>query len=209
MKASLSVVRALALTLPLIAAAGMARSSAAGPDAGTLESAPPKPATADGGAPRVVIPPLVAEETLPAFDAEPFPEDKSKAPKPAEWKEAPRVRLSRVAERASDCRAYRVREWMKIHCDRLVAGLRLLAGSTEGIALWIWERPPGASDTQFFSSGHGADVIFPARRGDRRIFQAIDIDFGEYEGWGTAPGVLIEERWPERAKSPEIALLTP
>ena len=194
-----AVVRALVLALPLIVAGTMARSWAAGPAAGT----------GDGGAPRVVIPPLVEEVTLPAFDAEPFPEEKSKAPKPAEWKEAPRVRLSRVAERARDCRAYRVREWMKIHCDRLVAALRLLAGSTDGIALWIWEQPSGATESDFFNHGHGADVIFPARRGDRRIFQVIDIDFGEYEGWGTGPGVLIEERWPESAKSPEIALLTP
>jgi hypothetical protein len=104
----------------LAAAALVARDSVAGPDA---------------GAQRPVIPPRVEKADLPAFDAEPFPEEKSKAPKANEWKDAKEVRLSRASRRANGCTAYRLREWIKIHCDRMTGGARLTAGSSEGVEL--------------------------------------------------------------------------
>ncbi len=187
--------RAAQIALLLLAAAMMSRDSAAGPDAGP---------------PRVVIPERVEEATLPAFDAEAFPEEKSKPPRPAEWKEAPRVRVTRVAQRITDCSASRVREWIKIHCDRKTAGIRLIAGSTDGIALWVPEPIPTAADpTQLGTLGRFAEIVFPVRRGDRRVFETLDFVFGDWEGWGTSSGVLVEERWAEGAKNPEIALLSP
>jgi hypothetical protein len=184
--------RSSTIALLFIAAATLSRDSSAAPDA---------------GAARVVIPPRVEEATLPAFDAEPFPEEKSQAPTPSEWKDVPRVRLSRVADGVTGCNAYRVREWIQIHCDRQTAGARLIAGSPSGIALWVPE--PLSKDNAFSTMGRFVEIVFPVRRGDRRVFETLDFDFGMYEGWGTAMGFFVEERWPEGAKSPEIALLSP
>ena len=159
----------------------------------------------DAGAPRPVIPPRVEKATLPAFDAAPFPEEKSKAPKPSEWKDAQEVRLSRVARSAEGCSVRRLREWVKIHCDRMTGGLRLLAGSSEGIELWVPEAVK--PEDPFATMGRFFEIVFPVRRGDRRVFETFDFEFGEWEGFGTGPGLLVEEQWPEGAAKPQIALL--
>jgi hypothetical protein len=184
--------RAPQVALLSLAAAMMARDSVAEPD---------------GGAARVVIPAWVEEDQLPAFDAEPFPVDKSKAPKLGEWKDAPHVRLSRVAPRVTGCHASRIREWINVHCDRHTAGLRLVAGSTEGIALWVPEALPGDEMNKFSSMGRFGEIVFPVRPGDRRVFEWFDIE-AEYEGWGSQSSLLLEEQWRPGAR-PEIALLTP
>jgi hypothetical protein len=157
----------------------------------------------DGGA-RVVIPPWVDEADLPAFDAEPFPPEKTPPPSPAEWKAAPRVHLTRRAQRAEACNAYRVREWIKIHCSTLISGMRLLAGSTDGIALWVTE-PPTPGDVG--AAGQFGELVFPVRPGDRRVFEVFGVEF-EYEGWGTFPLLLVEEMWRTGAAKPEVALLS-
>jgi len=165
--------------------------------------ADPVTAQPEGGRP--VIPPRVEKAELPPFDEEPFPAEKSKAPKLAEWKDARAVRLSRVARQAAGCTAYRLREWVKIHCDRMTGGLRLLAGSAEGIELWV----PEAVDPKnvFATVGRFCEIVFPVRRGDVRIFETFDFELGEWEGFGTSPGLLVEEQWTEGAARPQIALL--
>ncbi len=175
--------------LALFAAAALAaRDSLAEPDAG-----------------RPVIPPRVEKAELPAFDAEPFPEEKSKAPKANEWKDAKEVRLSRASRRANGCKAYRLREWIKIHCDRMTGGARLTAGSSEGVELWVPEalKP----DDGFATVGRFVELVFPVRRGDRRLFETFDFEFGEWDGFGTSPGLLVEEQWMEGDAKPRIALL--
>jgi hypothetical protein len=176
--------------LSLLAASMIARDSVALPD---------------GGAPPVIIPPWVEETKLPAFDAEPFPAEKSKAPRQGEWKDAPRVRLTRVAKGATGCRASRIREWIKIHCDRKTAGLRLVAGSTEGIALWVADSLPSAPNP-VFSAGLFSEIDFPVRPDDRRVFELLD-EAGGYDGFGATSALLIEEQWRAGAPKPEIALL--
>lgn len=178
-----------------LAAAAMPRDSIAEQDGG---------APADAGAAKLTIPPRVEEAELPAFDAEPFPTEKSKAPTIPEWTAAPRVRITRMARRAG-CAAKRVREWVKIHCDFRSAGLRLISGSTEGIALWVAE-PLAASD-DFLTMGRFSEIVFPVRQGDRRVFEVFTLDFGEWEGWGTSSSFLVEEEWPEGG-APQIAMLS-
>lgn len=154
---------------------------------------------------RLVIPPRVEQAELPPFDAEPFPEEKSKAPRPGEWKEARAVRLGRVARAARGCTAHRLREWVKIHCDRHTSGLRLLAGSAEGVEISV---PEAATPQDGLASvGRFFEIVFPVRRGDQRVFETFDFDFGLYDGFGTEPGLLVEEEWREGAPGPRIALL--
>ncbi len=184
--------------LLLVAAAMLARDSVAQKPAASA-----KPADA-----KVVIPPLVDPEALPRFDAEPLPQEKSKAPRPAEWNEAPRVRLTRMSPRIGECEARRLREWIRIHCDRQMAGARLIAGSTEGIELWIAEPLPGDPNGQFGpSEGRFVDVVFPLRSGDRRVFELFDLVSGYESAWPKS-SMIIEEQWLEGG-SPEIAVLAP
>ena len=157
--------------------------------------------------PRVVIPPWPDSAKLPAFDADAFPEDKSKAPSADEWKGAAEVRLSSTPPGITSCRSYRVREWMKVHCERRTAMLRLVAGSADGVALFTTDGVGDKESGGFWETmGKFGEVIFPVRRGDRRVFEWIDFDFGFYEGWGVDSAFLIEESWVEGAKNPEIAL---
>ncbi len=160
-------------------------------------------AQSDAGAPApLTIPPWVDTADLPAFDAEAFPAEKSRAPTLAEWTAAPRVRLTRMIK-TSGCNAARVREWVKIHCDLQTAGLRLIAGSTDGVALWVAE-PIGYSP--FLTMGRFSEIVFPVRQGDRRIFELLRLEFGEWDGWGTTSSFLVEEEWLE-GETPQIAML--
>jgi len=182
------------LCLVALAATVTSRDSIAQSDAGARD---------DAGAAKLTIPPRVEETDLPKFDAEPFPDDKSKTPTLAEWTAAPRVRLTRMS-RSVGCTAKRVREWMKIRCERQTAGLRLIAGSADGIALWVPE--PISQENPFATMGRFSEIVFPVRRGDRRIFEVLMLDFGEWEGWGTSSSFLVEEEWPESG-APQIAML--
>jgi hypothetical protein len=176
------------IALLLLTAATLCRDSLAGPDA---------------GAPKVVIPPWVEEAQLPAFDAAPFPVEASAAPKDAEWKDVPAVRVSRVDERITGCRTYRLREWIKVHCERQTAGVRLVAGSREGVSMLVHEtdvHEPGVG------LGRSFDVVFPVRPGDRRVFEVFEVEDG-YEGWWPFSSLVIEERWAEGATGPTVAVL--
>lgn len=63
------------------------------------------------------------------------------------------------------------------------------------------------ADDGFATVGRFVEIVFPVRRGDRRLFETFDFEFGEWEGFGTSPGLLVEEQWLEGADKPTIALL--
>jgi hypothetical protein len=157
-------------------------------------------AQGDAGANKIsTIPPWVDTAELPAFDAEPLPTEKSKTPTLAEWTAAPRVRLTRMSPGVG-CSAKRVREWVKIHCDKQTAGLRLIAGSTDGIA------PEPIGENIFSTLGRFSEIVFPVRQGDRRVFELLRLDIGDWSGWGTSSAYLVEEEWLEGG-TPQIAML--
>lgn len=161
-------------------------------------------AQSDAGAGRpTTIPPWVEVAELASFDAEPFPADKSRAPTLAEWTAAPRVRLTRTPQRIG-CSAKRVREWVKIRCDEQTAGLRLIAGSTDGIALWV---PEPFGDNVFGTVGRFSEIVFPVRQGDQRVFEIIRFEMGDWEGWGTTSTYLVEEEWLSGG-APQIAMMS-
>ena len=182
--------------------------------------APSAKASASATPAKVVIPPRPESEKPPAFDAEPFPEDKSKAPTDEEWKSATKVRPSRVSSTVSGCRVWRVREWVKLHCDMKTAGLRLLAGSTEGVTLTVpdslisakafEEKPWELASAHFETLGRFGDIVFPVRRGDRRVFEWMRLDvWDNYEGppsVGSTSAMIVEEQWLEGAQ-PELSVL--
>ncbi len=185
------------------------------------QSAPSAKASASAAAAaKVVIPPWPGGEKAPAFDAEPFPEEKSKAPADEEWKSATKVRPSRISPTLSGCRVWRLREWVKVHCDIKTAVVRLLAGSTEGVTLTVPDSlipekefeldPWKLASAHFETMGRFGDLVFPVRRGDRRVFEWMRLEvWDNYEGppsVGSTSHMIVEEQWLEGAQ-PELALL--
>ncbi|HVY46903.1 MAG TPA: hypothetical protein VHB21_13540 [Minicystis sp.] len=192
-----------------VALSVLAAAAVLGPAHASIADPPAKPRASASA--RVAIPPWPDPAALPAFDAEAWPDEPSKPPKASEWKDAPEVRLSSAAPIAAGCRSYRVREWVKIHCERRTAALRLIAGSAEGVAMFTFNgvgEPNGAEGAQTFweTMGKFGEIIVPVRKGDRRVFEWVDFDFGEYEGWWVQSSFVVEESWVEGAKLPELAL---
>lgn len=145
---------------------------------------------------------VVAPPAQPApIRGDAIPASTSPMPKPGEWDEAPVVALARNAE-ASQCRARLVREWLKIHCDKTLGAIRQLAGSPTGVALWLAPAP----EAEGWES-KDAEIIVPLRRGERRVFQLFDLQFGTYggPGWPDA-GSIVEARWLEGEKDPVVVI---
>jgi hypothetical protein len=137
--------------------------------------------------------------SLPRFDEQPFGDAKTPAPTPEEWKAQKPVAITDRLPR--DCNAYRVREWIKINCATLMTSeIALLGGAREGVSLFI---PPRPQDRSFSTGG---EVIFPVRRGDRRMFDWST--FGEgYEGpMGVELAFVISESWVSDEPTPIIII---
>jgi hypothetical protein len=136
------------------------------------------------------------------LDAEPIPTDEAdskKPPKASEWVTATRVKLTRQGPRAAGCRAWRARSWLKIHCDVQTTALSLLGGKSSGVASWLAQPKAGEP------APSQAEVIFPMRPGDRRIFELFS--FGEtYGGSMVSPGLVLQEHWIEGEPAPVIVL---
>ncbi len=157
------------------------------------------PSAAPAGAPDLVVDGGGAGPD--ALAADPPGAEATPAPKPDEWKAAPVVRLAHDVEA---CRAYRVREWLKIHCAGFpAAGASLLAGTRTGVGLWV-DPPRDAADGM--KTLRSAEVIFPVRRGDGRLFQIGQ--FGEgYDGpiaWNLA--FTVSEQWIEGDPAPIVTV---
>lgn len=134
---------------------------------------------------------------IPRFDAQPFSEELSPRPSPAEWKPTEPVALTDPLP--FNCNAYRLREWVKIRCSHLAtSSLVLLGGAREGVFLFI--DPPG----EFSNMPIGGEVMFQVRRGDRRVFEWST--FGEaYEGPGFPQlGFVVSESWAPDEPAPTI-----
>ncbi|WP_433937315.1 hypothetical protein AB3662_22035 [Sorangium cellulosum] len=173
------------------------------PGATAVPGARPKEAPQPGaaGAQPSGVPPagaVDAGEERP-LDAEPFPAEPSRQPTAAEWKTAPRVRLSRAGPAVAGCRAYRMREWLRIRCPELtVSAMSLLGGKTEGVAFWI-DPPRGGSELP-----RGGEVMFPIRRGDRRVIQILTFGPG-YDGPFTLlPAIVVQEQWLDDEPAPTV-----
>jgi hypothetical protein len=134
------------------------------------------------------------------IDFEPIPlEGDAKPPKASEWVNAARVRITRRGPRASGCRAWRARSWLKVHCDARITALSLVGGSGAGTSFWLAPPKPGEPAPE------SGEVIFPMRPGDRRIFELFS--FGEtYGGSMVSPGLVLQEHWIAGEPAPTVVL---
>lgn len=200
------------IALPLVAALGLAiaRTSPA--------ADPPKPAPTSvaeapaGDAPKAD--PTSAPESAPAPAAESAPpqaqsiadwippEEPSDKPKPEEWANAIPLALVRAHPA---CSASALREWLRVSCadvGRNIKGVRVLGGSEQGVHL--------ADDT--LNTGKGKEpvlhIIFPVRRGDRRVLSINTWDWGGWKSWILTEdlGTVVSALWLQGDRGPTITV---
>jgi hypothetical protein len=137
-----------------------------------------------------------AAPPLPSYRAEPFPEEHSAEPKPKEWASAPKVAI----DRPSPCEARRLREWMRLHCELSAGAIALLGGDVDGLAMRL---DPDVQDVMF---PEGAAIVFPVRRGDRRVIELLQASFGYRGASGIEPYLVLSELWLPGDDQPTILL---
>jgi hypothetical protein len=128
--------------------------------------------------------------------------EESPAPKAEDWKSAAEVRLLRHDAR---CKAYRVREWIKVHCA--IAGasaVTQVAGGNKGVNVWV---DNAAAELQSVGEKvRGAEIVFPCRRGDARYFELFSFRSGYLgpDGWDVT--AHVSEQWVDGEPSPIVTM---
>lgn len=137
---------------------------------------------------------------LPAFDLQPFPEEKSPRPKKDDWKAVPEVKLSEGSmSSGGSCKLQRLREWVRIFCTTTTAKITLICGDPEDVYVMMGQVP---ADWGIFPEE--GEIVFPVRKGDRRLFEWQGVEFG-YKGANTAVNFLvISELWLPWEEKPVI-----
>jgi hypothetical protein len=131
-----------------------------------------------------------AAPPLPSLADDPPSDEKTKPPEKAEWKSAQSIRIDRSTD--NRCSAKRIREWIRIWCeDWGFHSMSLVSGTREGLSMGRVEADQAA-----------LYVVFPARRGDRRL-----ILVQRMTKWSASPDVLLSEQWLETDKAPIISVL--
>ncbi len=134
----------------------------------------------------------------PAFDATPFPEEKSSRPKKEEWKDVPAVRFSDGSASVGSCGFQRLREWIRIRCG-ITAKITLMCGNPEDVYLSLDPLPQ-----DWGSFPEGGELVMAVRKGDRRLFEWQSVEFG-YKGSNSAVSMaVISEMWLPGEEKPVI-----
>jgi hypothetical protein len=135
------------------------------------------------------------------MEDDPPGEEKTPAPSLDEWKGAARIKIARADKR---CNAFRLREWVKIHCSLPAAGAALMAGNPDGVAVWVDRSSMEIEQVAF--KPRGVDVVFPVRRGDARYFEVFEW-FADYMyPSGHVVAVSISESWVEGEPAPVLTM---
>lgn len=122
-----------------------------------------------------------------------IPADKSPLPKPNEWPAAPRVGLTRKGPLAAGCRAYLLREWLRVRCAGEAFALSLLGGDAD-VAFWIDPRTKEG------------EVLLPLRRGGRHVVQIWKAGVDGAGGFVPTPLAILQQHWIEGAPGPIVTL---
>ncbi len=122
---------------------------------------------------------------------DPIPETKSDPPTNKEWESAPAAPEVRRTQDA--CTAKRIREWYRLSCGGV--GINLVAGNRDGVDIGIRR----IADSNMAEE---TSIVFPARRGDSRIFQIFS-----WSRWAPGdPDAILTEQWIEGDPYPVITL---
>jgi hypothetical protein len=120
-----------------------------------------------------------ADASLPAPSAADIPAEPSEPVKDAkEWDGAKRVRPAR--EPKVPCTFRILRDWLRIECEHR-AGAGLVAGDPKDVKIWasgdVMAESPGLDDKNR-PPPTKAFIQMRLRRGDTKIFQLAQVDFG-------------------------------
>ena len=147
--------------------------------------------------------PSAAPKAAPAAAPWTPPAERSPRPKSEEWTAAEPLPLPRPG---TGCRALHVREWVNVTCKRQdhdLMGARIVGGSHEDVSL---ENPP--RDPKESREMGIASVVFPVRRGDRRLIEipeSVVLGFKSYSIEEQAVAI-ISELWLPSDEAPTITV---
>lgn len=140
-----------------------------------------------------------AEEKPIDFEPIPAPQEKPKVPDAAEWQSATPVRFTARGPRAKACRMLRVREWLKVKCERQTTAVALMGGTADGAVFRLPDAPEGQP------APTSAEVTFPVKPGDRRVFELFS--YGPaYGGSMISPGLVLQEHWVAGEPAPVVVI---
>jgi hypothetical protein len=164
-------------------------------------SAAPAAAPATASAPAAASATVSREPWPEPLESQSIPTTPSTRPTLEEWKTATPIEPTRRSVDAKHCRAYRVREWLKVKCNLMIAEIRQFGGSPEGVFLWI-----GPKQSYEWDQINGGELILPMRPGDRRIVQFFELVPNMCVGVASSSSVILDEAWIEGDKAPTIVL---
>jgi hypothetical protein len=91
---------------------------------------------------------------------------------------------------SGSCKFQRLREWIRIRCTTTTAQITLMCGNPEDVYMYL---DPIPQDWGIFAEG--GELVFPVRRGDRRLFEWQGVEWG-YKGANSAINwLVISETW--------------
>jgi hypothetical protein len=135
------------------------------------------------------------------LDKQSIPKEASKVPTVEEWKSATPVAFTRRSTDAKNCRAFRVREWLKVKCEMIAAVIKQHGGSPENVFFWA-----GPHDGFEWHNINGGQVIFPMRPGDQRVIQFFSLEYEQCFGRQSWPGPIVDEIWIEGDSHPTVVI---
>jgi hypothetical protein len=130
-----------------------------------------------------------------------IPKETSPRPTLEEWKSATPIQVTRRSINAHDCDVFRVREWLKIKCNTIVAVIKQHGGNPENVFFWI-----GSHDGISWSEVNGGEIILPMRPGDQRIFEFFRLFPETCFGRQALPWLLVDETWVEGDPGPTVVI---
>jgi hypothetical protein len=130
-----------------------------------------------------------------------IPTTTSEKPKRDEWKDAVEVKVLARTTGAKRCRAQVLREWMRVSCPQVVAGIRQYVGPTKDVELFIYAK----SIDNLWAEPNGGDVVFPLRKGEAYLFQFFEVS-SNYEGFGVSQSMLVDVSWSGGRKAPTVVI---
>jgi hypothetical protein len=155
----------------------------------------------DGGASSVADEAEKAPPVYPSFAQVPFSDERTPKPKDKEWATAERVAIDGLAGMAfpTPCETRRLHEWIRIRCTTATGSIALLGGNHEGLSLHL-----DPLKEEFDSFANGGEIVFPVRRGDRRVIEWLTVEFGYKGANSLTPFFVLSESWLPFEERPTI-----
>jgi cytochrome c peroxidase len=141
-------------------------------------------------------PPLAGPGPGP-FEADPPPLSPSAPPTWAEWTSAPEVGLLHPSER---CHVFRVREWVRVNCEAPPSTL-------DTASVELVSGPTGGVDLSRNRHGKGGEIVFPLRRGERRLLTMHEVaQVSRWQGFRYGLAHVITAAWLPGAAAPSLTV---